>query len=81
MTQKEHRKSGNDEIEILLHPISFYYKGDEPLPEDDLPMPESEQEHVREMIEQGYYAGELNYVRGFGEEIKEWTGWWQIISD
>jgi len=36
-------------------------------------MPESEIEHVREMLEQGYVEGELN-------DLNENRGWWRIIS-
>ena len=36
-------------------------------------MPESEQQHVIEMLEQGYVEGELN-------NLDENRGWWRIIS-
>jgi len=36
-------------------------------------MPESEQEHVKEMLEQGYVEGELN-------DLNENRGWWRIIK-
>jgi len=36
-------------------------------------MPESEQEHVIEMLEDGYVEGELN-------DLNENRGWWHIIS-
>jgi hypothetical protein len=36
-------------------------------------MPESEQEHVKEMLEQGYVEGELN-------DANENRGWWRIVS-
>jgi len=46
--------------------ISYWYDK----PQD---MPESEQEHVREMLEQGYGEGELN-------DQNENRGWWKKIS-
>jgi hypothetical protein len=36
-------------------------------------MPESEREHVIEVLEQGYVEGELN-------DCNENRGWWKIIS-
>lgn len=36
-------------------------------------MPESEQEHVKEMLEEGYVEGELN-------DLNENRGWWKIVS-
>lgn len=36
-------------------------------------MPESEREHVIEMLEQGYVEGELN-------DSNENRGWWKIVS-
>jgi hypothetical protein len=36
-------------------------------------MPESEKEHVREMLEQGYVEGELN-------DSMENRGWWTRIA-
>lgn len=41
-------------------------------------MPESEQEHVIEMLEQGYVDGELNYLMPDGNT--ENRGWWRTIS-
>jgi hypothetical protein len=37
-------------------------------------MPESEQEHVKEMIIKGYSSGEL-------EDANENGGWWNIKKD
>ena len=41
-------------------------------------MPESEQEHVIEMLGQGYVGGELNCVMPDGDT--ENRGWWKIIK-
>lgn len=46
--------------------ISYWY-------EKSQEMPESEQEHVIEMLEQGYVEGELY-------DMNENRGWWNIIS-
>ena len=54
----------NHAIEILQHPISYYYRQDQE-------MPEHEQEHVKEMIIEGYNQGELN-------DNNENRGWWRI---
>ncbi len=51
-------------IEILQHIISYYY-------EYDQEMPDHEEEHVNEMIQQGYIEGELN-------DDNENRGWWSI---
>lgn len=44
---------GNKEIEILQHQISYFYRKSHV-------MPEHEQEHVKQMIIDGYCEGELN---------------------
>ena len=41
----------------------------------DQEMPESEQEHVKEMIEQGYVEGQLIYV---DPKDRGNNGWWKI---
>lgn len=46
--------------------ISYWYEK----PQD---MPESEQDHVRRMLEQGYVEGELN-------DADSNRGWWKKIS-
>jgi len=41
-------------------------------------MPESEQEHVKEMLEQGFTSGELLYdAKGDGAINR---GWWEVIK-
>jgi len=57
---------GNKEIEILQHKISYYYGNNQD-------MPEGEQDHVRDMIIDGYNQGELN-------DSNENRGWWHIVS-
>ena len=55
-------------IEILQHNISYWYN-------DDMEMPESEQDYVRHSIEQGCNRGQLVYE----EDEKDMnTGWWKI---
>ena len=51
-------------IEILQHTISYWY-------ETDQEMSESEQEHVNDMIQDGYNQGELN-------DNNENRGWWKM---
>jgi len=46
--------------------ISYYY-------EKDQEMPESEREHVKEMLEEGYTSGELN-------DSNENRGWWNLVE-
>lgn len=53
----------NKTIEILQHRISYWY-------DKDKEMPEHEQEHIQQMIIEGYSSGELN--------DNENRGWWNI---
>lgn len=57
--------SGNRTIRILQHEISYYYGNDQD-------MPEGEQEHVQQMIVDGYNQGELC-------DSDENRGWWHIV--
>ena len=57
---------------ILQHKIGFYY--------DNLnitELPESEEEHIKEMIIEWYNQGELCYYDSEVEE--EYRGWWKIL--
>lgn len=63
------KKQENRTIEIEAgipkdYTISYYY-------EKDQEMPESEQEHVKDMLEDGYTSGELN-------DSNENRGWWNL---
>ena len=61
------------EERICAHNVSFEYfewEGTE--------VPDSEIEHVQEMINQGYVEGELNYLDTDGDT--EHRGWWKIVS-
>ena len=60
--EKESRE--NKEVEVLFHTISYYYGKDQEIPE-------SEQEHVKQMIIDGYSSGELNDDGNYG--------WWHIV--
>ena len=53
-------------IKILQHDIYYWY-------DEDQEMPEHDQNHVKEMIIQGYHSGQLI---GSGETDN--TGWWKI---
>lgn len=64
MKKKKIDDSGNKKIKILFHSISYYYNNDQDMPED-------EQEHVKEMIIEGYSSGQL-------VDSKEHTGQWSI---
>ena len=55
---------GNKIIKVLQHTISYYY-------DNDQDMPEVEQEHVEQMIIEGYNQGDLN-------DMNENRGWWHI---
>ena len=62
-------KKGERTIEIEAPvdvTISYWYAQDQE-------MPESEQEHVSSMLEQGYVEGELN-------DSNENRGWWKKVS-
>lgn len=56
---------------ILFHEIEYWYN-DNP----DMKLPESEEEHIAYMINNGYSSGELNYCDNKND--KEYHGWWQI---
>ena len=58
------------EAEILQHKISYYY-------ENSQEMPESEREHIKEMIIKGYCEGEL-YCQ---DSEKETRGYWKKGGD
>ena len=60
-------KSENKTVEILYHNISYWY-------DNDQDMPEHEQEHVQQMIIDGYCQGELNDET----ETEQNGGWWSI---
>lgn len=57
------------EIEILQHRIEYWYK-------DEQKMPEHEQDHVRQMITEGFNSGELIDTNMITEETNR--GWWSI---
>ncbi len=54
-------------ITILQHNISYWY-------DNGQDMPEHEEEHVADMIGQGFCAGELND----SNDTEENRGWWKI---
>ena len=54
-------------IEILQHDIDYWYS-------EDQEMPEHEEEHVKEMIIQGFSSGQLIDTSNDSENI----GWWKI---
>ena len=60
-------KDGNRIIEVLQHRIKYWY-------EEDQEMPDYEEEHVKEMIIEGYNQGQL--VDETDEGMN--TGWWSI---
>lgn len=65
---------------IYLHTIEFWYKD---WPEFDGELPESEEEHIKEMIAQGCWQGELCYVSYDPDTNteEEHHGWWRIKGD
>ena len=58
-------------IEILKHTINYWYN-------EDIEMPECEQEHVQEMIIEGYSSGELICLMPNDDENR---GWWEIVKN
>ena len=55
----------NKTIEILHHEISYYY-------DKSQEMPNTDQEHIIYMIQEGYSSGELNDNGNYG--------WWHIVD-
>ena len=58
--------------EILLHDINYNYFDNE-----EMTLPESEEEHIRQEIIKGYWCGELQYFDSITDE--EFSGWWRIV--
>ena len=55
-------------IEILQHNIEYWYL-------DDQEMPDYEQEHIKQMIIDGFSSGQLIDTNGKTENV----GWWKIV--
>jgi hypothetical protein len=62
----------NKEIEICSHNISYYY-------DNDMDMPEIEQDHVKQMINEGYIEGQLCCIPENEED--EVYGYWSIVKN
>ncbi|MGV4321274.1 hypothetical protein [Bacillus mojavensis] len=60
--------------EILFHTIEYWYEM-----HPNMALPESEEEHIKQMINEGYREGELNY--NDNETEKQYYGWWKIVSE
>lgn len=58
---------------ILLHNIEWWYRDDYHKEIDELP--ESEEEHIKQSIIDGFHSGELNY---YDENENNHRGWWEI---
>jgi len=61
-------------ITILLHRIEYWY-------DNEQDMPEHEEEHVKKMIIEGYFSGELNDERDTDTGLVENGGWWKIENN
>ena len=72
-TMAKKTNKANKTIEILQHNISYCYR------DYDGEMNETEQEHVKEMIVEGYGQGELCMLGKDG--MTEYRGWWKIERD
>lgn len=57
-------------IEILQHNIEYFY-------DTEQEMPESEREHVKRSIIDGYREGQLVYMMPDGSSN---IGWWKIVK-
>ncbi|MGE7305768.1 hypothetical protein ACQKJG_18265 [Priestia megaterium] len=57
--------------EILFHTVEYWYEM-----HPNMELPESEEEYIKYMINQGYREGELNYYDS--ENEKTYYGWWKI---
>jgi hypothetical protein len=72
MTTKTKNKEITIEAAVAAdYTISYWY-------ESNMEMPECEQEHVKEMVEEGYTSGQLVYEYKNGNIN---TGWWSIIGE
>ena len=63
-------KTENRNVFLCQHNISYYY-------DDDQKIPEHEEEHVKDMIRDGYRGGELNCLMPDDSENR---GWWSIVK-
>lgn len=70
---QENKSSGT--ARICAHRIEWWYEDNEDLPEIK-ELPESEEEHIKKMLCDGYNQGELCY--NDGEHDQEYYGWWKI---
>ena len=59
-------------IEILQHKIEYWYQKDQE-------MPDHEQDHVKQMIIDGYCQGQLVDTGINGESAN--IGWWSIVHN
>lgn len=70
------KKQGNYITEILGHDVSWYVDSN-----SLVELPEWDQEHIAEMIREGYTSGELNVTyRAKNNREYETRGWWHIIK-
>lgn len=67
---QRHQIEGWKHADILQHDVYYHYENEEELSE-------SEEEHIKGMITQGFNAGELNHI---GENDEENNGWWKIVK-
>jgi len=63
-------KENEREVNILKHRIAYWY-------DEDIEIPEVEQEHIENMINKGSSQGELCYYHP--ERDEEIAGWWRIL--
>ncbi len=59
---------------ICAHRIEWWYEYDPDKP-NITELPESEEEHIQKMLNEGYFCGELCYT---DEAENEYYGWWKI---
>lgn len=63
--------------EILQHQVEWDYFN-VPFGDELEELPEMEEDHIKEMIEQGYNEGELNYYDS--RKNQNCRGWWKIVK-
>lgn len=67
----------NGTVTILMHKVGWYYRNNDGKIKE---LPECEEEHIKECIEDGYDGGQLCYYHCENNTDKEYYGWWRIIG-
>jgi hypothetical protein len=71
------KKKENRKITILQHKVEYWFRNDDKYV-DGICLADSDEEHIKNMIIEGYNQGELCSSGQNGDENVEY-GWWKIV--